>query len=132
MEKRTHVSPDFKVSERIAELAKEHGWPNPTMECEQFVDYHLAHGTLMLDWEAAFRTWLRNAKKFAEDKAARVYTQDKPMVRSYYDRQTAAKLGSPNIAPAPAFGERMDDNKITEGLEILRNLTKKLSVGGKP
>jgi hypothetical protein len=33
-------------------------------EAIQFGDHHRAKGTVMLDWDAAFRTWLRNAKKF--------------------------------------------------------------------
>ncbi len=33
-------------------------------ELEQFKDFHTAKGTAFRDWDAAFRTWLRNAKKF--------------------------------------------------------------------
>tara|TARA_R100000951_G_scaffold113678_1_gene116184 strand:- start:3620 stop:4321 length:702 start_codon:yes stop_codon:yes gene_type:complete len=31
---------------------------------EHFRDHHLAKGSTMKDWDAAFRTWLRNAAKF--------------------------------------------------------------------
>jgi uncharacterized protein YdaU (DUF1376 family) len=34
-------------------------------ELQQFIDHHRARGSTMLDWDAAFRTWLRNAAKFA-------------------------------------------------------------------
>lgn len=34
-------------------------------EAEQFRDTHRAKGNSFADWDAAFRTWLRNAKKFA-------------------------------------------------------------------
>lgn len=37
---------------------------NVELEAEQFRDHHTAKGSVMLDWEAAFRTWLRNAVKF--------------------------------------------------------------------
>lgn len=33
-------------------------------EAEQFRDHHRAKGSTMKDWDAAFRTWLRNAVKF--------------------------------------------------------------------
>jgi hypothetical protein len=38
---------------------------NCDTEVDAFRDHHSAKGTLMLDWNAAFRTWLRNAVKFA-------------------------------------------------------------------
>ncbi len=34
-------------------------------EAEAFRDHHAAKGSRMTDWDAAFRTWLRNAVKFA-------------------------------------------------------------------
>lgn len=34
-------------------------------EAERFRDFHTAKGSVMKDWEAAFRTWLRNANRFA-------------------------------------------------------------------
>jgi hypothetical protein len=37
---------------------------NVESEAEQFRDHHTAKGSVMLDWNAAFRTWLRNAVKF--------------------------------------------------------------------
>lgn len=35
-------------------------------EAEQFRDHHAAKGSRLSDWNAAFRTWLRNARKFAD------------------------------------------------------------------
>lgn len=61
---RTRLPPDFSISDRMVVLAKEKGWPSPASEIEAFKDYHLAHGSLMADWEAAFRTWLRNCGRF--------------------------------------------------------------------
>lgn len=34
-------------------------------EWEHFEDYHRAHGSLMADWPAAWRTWCRNWRKRA-------------------------------------------------------------------
>ncbi len=56
--KKTRLSDDFVVSPRIMELAQEHSWPDPRKEIDRFKDYHIAHGTVMADWEHAFRFWL--------------------------------------------------------------------------
>jgi len=64
MAKKTRLPDDFEVTQHMIELAKAKGWPDPRTEVEAFKDYHLAHGSLMLDWQACFRTWLRNAQRF--------------------------------------------------------------------
>lgn len=42
----------------------------------EFRDYHLARGTLFADWGAAFRTWVRNDRKFARERCRRA--SDRP------------------------------------------------------
>jgi len=64
MVQRRRIPEDFSVSDRIIELARQNKWPDPHKEIEAFRDYHLARGTTMADWEAAFRTWLRNATQW--------------------------------------------------------------------
>ena len=44
-------------------------------EVEAFRNYHLAKGSVMKDWDAAFRTWLRNAKRWAPSRPV----SDKPV-----------------------------------------------------
>jgi len=43
---------------------------HPSLELDEqvdaFVDFHTAKGSVFRDWDAAFRTWCRNAVKFAE------------------------------------------------------------------
>jgi len=39
-------------------------------EAESFKDHHVAKGSHFVDWDAAFRTWLRNAVKFGRTSAA--------------------------------------------------------------
>ena len=34
-------------------------------EADKFRDYHLAKGTTFKDWDAGWRTWVRNARKFS-------------------------------------------------------------------
>lgn len=36
------------------------------LETENFVDHYIANGQRRLDWNASWRTWMRNAKKFRE------------------------------------------------------------------
>lgn len=57
----------FQPSETIIALARERQWPSPDSELEAFRDYHTARGSRMLNWDAAFRTWLRNAKRMNGD-----------------------------------------------------------------
>jgi hypothetical protein len=45
--------------------------PSPAEEFEQFLDRHRQHASTFADWEAAARTWLRNAIKFANKPGGR-------------------------------------------------------------
>ncbi len=38
-------------------------------EHERFVNHHVAKGSLMADWEHAWRTWVGNAVRFAAENA---------------------------------------------------------------
>ncbi len=62
---RSSVLPDgFQFNERAEEMAKGYGL-NVHKEFAAFRDHHVAKGSLFRDWQAAFRTWLRNSVKFA-------------------------------------------------------------------
>jgi len=54
----------FNCNERAEEMAKGYGL-NVHKEFAAFRDHHVAKGSVFKDWDAAFRTWLRNAVKFA-------------------------------------------------------------------
>lgn len=60
--KRTPISADWLPDEAGREFAQANGVAAP--EIARFRDYHLAHGTLMASWPAAWRTWCRNAVRF--------------------------------------------------------------------
>ncbi len=74
--RRTLISEDFQVSQEIMELVAERNWPDPREQLQKFKDHHLAHGTLMFDWEAAFRTWLNNAVGFGAKPMPKVQAKD--------------------------------------------------------
>jgi hypothetical protein len=63
-ESRRQLPADFQVTPQHMHLAHKNGWPNPHEEFEAFKDYHGSRGSVMLDWDKAFHTWLRNAKRF--------------------------------------------------------------------
>jgi hypothetical protein len=42
---------------------------NMERETEQFLDHHRAKGNVFKDWIAAWRTWMRNAARFQEQRA---------------------------------------------------------------
>ena len=54
---------DFAADQTIKDLAVKNGWPDPDTELEAFRDYHVSKGSRFLDWNAAFRTWLRNGRR---------------------------------------------------------------------
>jgi hypothetical protein len=51
-----------RPEEQASAIAKGLDW---NAEAEHFRDYHAAKGEPGLDWNAAFRTWLKNAVKFS-------------------------------------------------------------------
>ena len=53
----------FAVSEAVTKWGAENGI-DPTQHLEAFRDHHTAKASLFADWDAAFRTWLRNSKRF--------------------------------------------------------------------
>jgi hypothetical protein len=67
-DKRTRIAEDWQPSARCAAFARDLGL-EPAQLVGPFVDHHLAKGSLMADWDAAWRTWCRNDVKFAQRRA---------------------------------------------------------------
>jgi hypothetical protein len=55
---------NFCVQSHHRQKAVENDWPDPDGELEAFRDHHMANGNRMADWDRAFYSWLRRAKKF--------------------------------------------------------------------
>jgi len=55
---------EFVPNEKAEMLAHEMGL-NLANQQAAFEDYHTAKGSTFIDWQAAFRNWLRNAKRFS-------------------------------------------------------------------
>jgi hypothetical protein len=55
----------FTLSEAGRAFAAKRGMGDDVdTQFSRFRDHHLARGSLMADWEAAWRTWVCNAEKF--------------------------------------------------------------------
>lgn len=66
--KRATVLPnDFQPDQTAETLAQELD-VNVDNELAAFCDHHAAKGTTFKDWQAGFRTWLRNASKFRQQR----------------------------------------------------------------
>lgn len=59
----TQLPDDFKPSQSHIDLASSLG-VDLRAEWPQFVDHHRGRGSVMKDWPAVLRTWIRNAPKF--------------------------------------------------------------------
>ncbi len=61
----TQLPADWAPNEAHRALAAKHGVQDIGHEAEQFRNHHQAKGSVMKDWDAAFRTWLGNARRFS-------------------------------------------------------------------
>lgn len=66
--KATHLPDDWSPSaENIADgLSRQFSQEEIRNEADQFKNHHLARGSKFRDWDAAWRFWLGNARKFAD------------------------------------------------------------------
>lgn len=90
----------FEVTPDLQQWARENEVTvNLFDETEQFLDHHRAKGTTNLDWVAAWRTWMRNSKKFSGAASRTGY--GKPRTRVHIDNVPQAERDY----AAAAFGE---------------------------
>lgn len=67
--RKTKLPDDFAPNETGLKKARDAGL-NVERELERFRDHHTAQGTVFLDWQAAWRTWIGKAVEFGRGKAA--------------------------------------------------------------
>jgi DNA-binding Lrp family transcriptional regulator len=70
---------NFTVTDSHRNFAKANGLPNPDKELEHFKDHHLTNGSKFIDWNAAFRNWLRRSQQFNKTPA---YQSHKAEIKS--------------------------------------------------
>lgn len=63
--KSSKIDPDFQVTETMRDWVIDNKLAiDVEAQTLQFVDYHIAKGSLMKDWTAAWRTWMRKAAEW--------------------------------------------------------------------
>lgn len=65
--KASPMAPNFSLTETMITWALEKS-PNcnPSLEFEKFQNWHIAKGSTMKNWDAAWRTWILNSLKYAK------------------------------------------------------------------
>lgn len=94
-QRKTSYPADFEPNNTAVNMAHELRVDMVTAQAA-FADHHCANGSTMADWQAAFRTWLRNAAKFAQQDAAKLHG---PLETAYQRtmREKAEKF-APSVA----------------------------------
>lgn len=95
----TQLPEDFEPDDAAAALAAELG-VSLAAELPKFRDYHAARGKPMKDWQAAMRTWLRNAKQFAKPAAKQTESER----RAAWLADITGRKGDAIDAPARLVG----------------------------
>ena len=74
--RRRQLPPDFELTDDLNKFAIQQGINGGiSLVFANFCDHHRAKGSAMLDWDAAWRTWVRNEVKFSRSKPG---TQTQP------------------------------------------------------
>jgi hypothetical protein len=82
---------DFTPDQTAIDMANETG-VSITAELPAFTDHHTANGSTFKDWQAAFRTWLRNAVKFSKNRQASAMTASNRPALSFTERDRIAGM----------------------------------------
>lgn len=66
--KKTSFPEDFAIGPQLRGWCLQQHVFDPEPHLEAFKDFHTAKGSRFTDWEAAFRTWIRNRERFGPKK----------------------------------------------------------------
>ena len=97
--KRARIAPDWKPSGELLDWArgyareKDVDWIDWWGEAEQFRDHHLKVGSTMADWDAAWRTWARNAVNWGGERRRRSGPRQGDIAQAF-ERMDQAVKGS--------------------------------------
>lgn len=100
-ERRTRIPDDWKPNDQHTAWAREQD-VDLHFEFEQFRDFHGARGSVMLDWDKAFWTWLRKAKRWS-NKSASSDRDRSGVVQAWEQVVTALQRGQ-----RPTFDDRTE------------------------
>jgi biotin operon repressor len=78
-QRKTRIPDDFAVTEKMRDWAlTESPGINLLDETEHFKDHHIANGNKFIDWERAWKNWIRNSKKFNRNMSNQKQTSFEP------------------------------------------------------
>lgn len=84
--RRTSAPEDFKITSQMWQWLEDNklGLSVPVVEREtaQFLDHHRAKGSLMVNWEAAWRTWMRRVPRPIKSRNSAVLDQVEEQLRA--------------------------------------------------
>ncbi|WP_018693558.1 replication protein [Algicola sagamiensis] len=105
--KKTRASPapkNFQVTEKLIDWCRSNDiQADLHLETEQFLDHHRAKGSSFKCWEAAWRTWMRNTKKFTSPRQSQRPTQNNAMrQQDIQDWLNHDDTGNQSIAQQPS------------------------------
>lgn len=75
---------EWAPKEHERQLAREFG-QNCDEEAADFRNHHKAKGSLFVDWDAAFNKWLRNSKRYADERRGLLPFAKQPQPRKIQD-----------------------------------------------
>lgn len=87
----TTVPSDFVPDQTAVGIAASTG-VDLKAELANFLDHHAARGTVFKDWQAGFRTWLRNAVKFGQRGQGAGKRSTPPPAQSFAERDREAGM----------------------------------------
>lgn len=81
----TKIPEDFMPNETCLNVAQQEGYDNDSLnrELANFIDYWKGNGKTKLDWQATFRNWLRNNKKYNRSSSSGKRPEPKSDVEIY-------------------------------------------------
>lgn len=95
--KPTRVPSDFAPSAKAGSLTAKamDDWPPGVLaeQVEHFVDHHTTHGTLSLDWQASWRTWVKNWKRFNADRPRHHRSRGRGLFGAVLDAEHDSRVG---------------------------------------
>lgn len=99
--RRTQLPTDFLPNETGLKSAASKGL-SVDAELQKFKDFHAGKGTVMLDWQAAWRTWCSNAKQFTPKWTPSEITVTVPSRQGIDPALAKAINDAKNCKPPPA------------------------------
>jgi hypothetical protein len=100
---------DWEPSETHHKLAAKMEGIRVSVEVDKFRDYHKSKGSVRKDWDAGFRTWLRNAKEFQR---GRISPDSQAGTRTNETPQSTGKRTNAMTQAGAAETEADDDARI--------------------